>query len=69
MSHNPLAAKDFSRSQLSKLSKRGIILVRAMAMPDPDSAMPFANPLTGYMVSDGGTGRVWTWRQVVEAAR
>ena len=47
MSHNPLAAKDFSRSQLSKLSKRGIILVRAMAMPDPDSAMPFANPLTG----------------------
>lgn len=69
MSHNPIRIHHFTRTQTAKLARRGIFLVRPTMLPDYDSAFPFANALEGYEVNDNGTGRVWTRRQVVEAAR
>lgn len=69
MKHNAILVHDFTRSQIAKLTKRGIFLIRPADIPDYDAAFPFAQPLRGYEVNDNGTGRVWTRRQVVEAAR
>ena len=47
----------------------GLHIRGAQACPDMASPMPFANATTGYLVDDNGTGRVWTFAQVLEAAK
>ena len=59
----------FSASTIRRLAKRGISLVGLQAIPDMASAMPYANAATGYVVNDNGCGRVWTFTQVLEAAK
>jgi hypothetical protein len=60
---------DFSRKTLSALTRKGIAIVGLQAIPNMASAMPFANADRGYVVNDNGCGRVWTFTQVMEAAR
>ena len=59
----------FSASTLRRLAARGIRVVGLQAIPDMSSDMPFANASTGFVVDDNGCGRVWTFRQVLEAAK
>ncbi len=61
--------RDFSASTLRALARKGIRLVGLQAIPDTSSDMPFANATRGYKVNDNGCGRVWTFAQMLEAAR
>jgi hypothetical protein len=59
----------FSAKTLRALSRKGITVVGLQAIPDMSSDMPFANAETGFLVNDNGCGKVWTFRQVLEAAK
>ena len=61
--------RDFSASTRRALSRKGISILRTIALPDMSSDMPFANATRGYSVNDNGCGRIWTFSQVLEAAR
>ena len=56
----------FSAATRRLLSKRGIRIVGLQALPVNGS---FANCDTGYLMDDNGTGRVWTFAQVLEATK
>jgi hypothetical protein len=60
---------DFAKKTLNALAKKGITLVGLCTIPDMSSAMPFANGERGYNINDNGTGRVWTFAQVLNAAK
>ena len=64
-----IASRDFSQKTLSALARKGVTLLGITAIPDMSSDMPFTNADRGYTVSDNGCGRVWTFTQVLEAAR
>ena len=68
MSHHFIAA-DFSAAQRKALTKKGIRIIGAQACPDMTSSMPYANATRGYLIDDNGCGRVWSYQEVVEAAR
>jgi hypothetical protein len=61
--------RDFSAATLRLLARKGIRVLRPVAIPDMASAMPFANATRGYSVDDNGCGRIWTFAQVKEAAQ
>ena len=61
--------RDFSSATRRALARKGISILRPVALPNMASAMPFANADRGYAVNDNGCGRVWTFAQVLEAAR
>jgi hypothetical protein len=61
--------RDFTASTLRALARKGISIRGTQACPDMSSPMPFANATTGYLVDDNGTGRVWSFAQVKEAAQ
>jgi hypothetical protein len=56
------ASKDFPKSTLSALTKRGIRLVGTTWLPGPGGS--YANGERGYLVDDNGTGKVWSYLQV-----
>ena len=58
-------SRHFGRKVVCLLAAKGIRPVGLQALPLPG----FAQYETGYVVNDNGTCRVWTYRQVVEAAR
>lgn len=60
---------DFSKKTLASLARKGIFLIGLQALPNMASAMPYANADRGYVVNDNGCGRVWTFSQMMEAAR
>ncbi len=60
---------DFSATTRRALARKGIIVLRPVALPDMASAMPFANADRGYSVDDNGTGRIWTFGEVLAASR
>ena len=60
--------RDFSRKTLAALARKGIRVISLQAVPGKGD-MPFANATRGYVVDDNGCGRVWTFNQVMEAAR
>ena len=60
---------DFSAKTIRALARKGISLIGLQAIPNTASAMPFANALRGYKVNDNGCGRVWTFGEVMAAAR
>lgn len=61
--------RDFSKATLAAIARKGITLIGLQAIPNMASDMPFANAERGYVVNDNGCGRVWTFSQVMEAAR
>lgn len=63
-----IAKRDFSAKTLRALSAKGIELVGVQALPGYGD-MPWANAERGFLVSDNGCGRVWTFAQVLEAAK
>lgn len=62
-----LATRHLGRVAVATLARRGIRVVGLQACPD--EAGSFLNSTTAYRVDDNGTGRVWTYQQVTEAAR
>ena len=63
-----IARRDFSAKTLRALTKRGIEVVSVQMLPGA-GAMPWANAERGYLVTDNGCGKVWTFTQVLEAAK
>lgn len=63
-----IARRDFSAKTLRTLAARGIEVVGVQMLPGA-GAMPWANAERGYLVSQAGCGKVWTFAQVLAAAR
>jgi len=61
-----IATGHFGRKAVASLARKGIRIIGLQAIPD--AAGSFLNSPTGYVMDDNGTGRVWTYRQVGEAA-
>lgn len=68
MVSSQIARRDFSAKTLRTLTQRGIDLVSVQMLPGA-GAMPWANAERGYLVSQNGCGKVWTFAQVLEAAK
>lgn len=68
MVSSQIARRDFSAKTLRALTQRGIELVSVQMLPGA-GAMPWANAERGYLVSHDGCGKVWTFAQVLEAAK
>ena len=62
-----VARRDFSAKTLRMLSARGVEVVGVQMLPGA-GAMPWANAERGYLVSQAGCGKVWTFAQVLGAA-
>jgi hypothetical protein len=60
--------RDFSSSTLRLLARKGIAIVGTTVISG-EGDMPFATGSRGYRVDDNGCGRIWTFQQVLEAAR
>jgi hypothetical protein len=60
--------RDFSSSTLRLLARKGIRVLGTCVIPS-EGFMPFANGDRGYRLDDNGCGRIWTFQQVLEAAR
>lgn len=59
-----IAVRHFGRKTVAVLSCKGITILGLQALP----AAEFASCDTGYKVNDNGTGRVWTFADVMRAA-
>ena len=68
MVSSQIARRDFTAKTLRALTKRGIEVVSVQMLPGA-GAMPWANAERGYLVSQDGCGKVWTFAQVLEAAK
>lgn len=62
-----IARRDFSAKTLRTLAKRGIELVGVQALPGQGD-MPWANAERGYLIVQAETGKVKTFRQVLDLA-
>jgi hypothetical protein len=58
---------DFSAATRRALARKGIEVYGTTFVPAADGS--FANGDRAYKVSDNGCGRIWTFRQVLEAAQ
>ncbi len=56
---------DFSPATLRRLARKGIRLIGLQAIP----IGRFADYDRGYIMDDNGCGRVWSFTEVLEAAR
>lgn len=63
-----IASRHFGRKAVAALARKGITIIATQVIPGAGD-MPFATGETGYVVSDNGCGRVWTYRQVADAAQ
>lgn len=61
--------RDFSSSTRNTLARKGITIMGLTVIPAANSSMPFASGERGYRVNDNGCGRIWTFAEVLEAAR
>jgi len=63
-----VAKRDFSAKTLRALCAKGIELVGTQMLPGAGD-MPWANAERGFVVNDNGCGKVWTFAQVLGAAK
>lgn len=63
-----VAKRDFSAKTLRSLCANGIELVGTQMLPGAGD-MPLANAERGFVVNDNGCGKVWTFSQVLGAAK
>jgi hypothetical protein len=63
-----VAQRDFSPKTLRALRAKGIELIGVQALPGAGE-LPWADAARGYVVVDDGCAKVWTFAQVLEAAR
>lgn len=61
--------RDFTSSTRKALARKGITIVGLTVIPSADPQVGFASGERGYRVNDNGCGRIWTFAQVLEAAR
>lgn len=61
-----IGARDFSKAVNKALAKKGISIYGIVALPDANGS--FLNSSRGYEVNDNGTGRIFTYWQVLDAA-
>lgn len=59
--------RDFSATTRNALARKGITIYGLCAIPGPGN--DWLNSERGYKVNDNGCGRVWTFAEVLEAAR
>ena len=67
MAISQIIRRHFAAKTLRALAKKGINIIGITLIPGAGD-MPWANGETGYQVDDNGTGRVWTFREVLAAA-
>jgi hypothetical protein len=60
--------RDFSSSTLKALAARGIRVAGLTVIPS-DGDVPFATGSRGYRVDDNGCGRIWSFAEVLGAAK
>ena len=60
---------DFSAATRRALARKGIAIIGLTVIPNMASDLPFATGDRGYCVNDNGCHRIWTFTQVLEAAR
>ncbi len=60
---------DFNRKTMKILAARGIFLIGLTVLPDFSKPMPYACGERGYQINDNGTGRIWTFSEVLAAAK
>jgi hypothetical protein len=58
---------DFSATTRRALARKGVAIYGITLVPAADGS--FANGTRAYKVDDNGCGRIWTFAQVLEAAR
>jgi len=58
--------KDFNAKTVRILSRKGITIIGTTFLPDENGS--FFNGRRGYQINDNGTGRIWTWHDVINAA-
>jgi len=63
-----VAKRDFSSKTLRALCGKGIALVGVQMLPGSGD-MPWANADRGFVVNDNGCCKVWTFAQVLGAAK
>lgn len=63
-----VAKRDFSAKTLRALCAKGIELVGVQMLPGAGD-MPWANADRGFVVNDNGRSKVWTFAQVLGAAK
>jgi hypothetical protein len=61
-----IAIRHFGREAVTSLARKGIRVLGPTAIPDERGS--FLNSSTAYKVDDNGCGRIWSYREVVEAA-
>jgi hypothetical protein len=62
-----ISARHFGAAIVRKLARKGITVTGLMTIPG-NGPMPYPNGSTGYTVNDNGTGKVWTFADVLKAA-
>ena len=62
-----MATRDFPASTIRKLAAKGVTLLSPCLIPHPKTG--FINPDRGYNVDDNGTGKTWSYAQVLRAGR
>ena len=60
--------RDFNRSTLSALARKGIRVLAPTVIPGSGD-LPFATGSRGYRVDDNGCCRIWSFGEVLEAAK
>lgn len=60
--------RDFSSKTLRALKAHGVSVIGTCVIPT-SGEFAFANGSRGYRVDDNGCGRIWTFAQVMEAAK
>ena len=67
MATSQIIRRHFAAKTLRALAKKGINLIGITLIPGTGD-LPWATGEAGYQVDDNGTGRVWTFREVIAAA-
>ena len=62
-----IAISHFGAKIVRKLTARGVEFLGTCVIPG-DGPMAMANGSTGYQVSDKGTGKLWSYSQVLAKA-
>ena len=62
-----MACKDFSRSTIKSLAKKGVSLIGIQMVPSPKLGWLDAEKC--YTVDDNGTGRVWSFLETLALAK
>lgn len=60
--------RDFSLTARRKLARKGIVVISSTMVPGQGD-LPCATATVGYIVNDNDCQRIWSFNQVMEAAR